>query len=118
MLLVLCCEPKPEPVIVTVDPAGAMLGEMPVIVAGEANEKVAPGLVMPCTVTVMGPLVAPEGTPTVMLVLLQLVMEVAVTPLNFTEDPATAAAVKPEPVRVTYPPTGAAGGDTAVMTGL
>jgi hypothetical protein len=69
-------------------------------------------------VTVIEPLVAPDGTATVILVFVQFVMEVAVTPLNFTELPATAESVKPDPLRVTYPPTGAAGGDTLVITGL
>src|SRR5205814_27450 len=100
-LLLLCCAPKPEPLIVTVAPAGAVLGEMPVITAGAPKVKAAPALVTPWTVTVIGPVVAPVGTPAVMLVLLQLVIEVAVTPLNFTDDPAMSPSRKPEPESVT-----------------
>src|SRR5262249_17949745 len=100
-VLLLCCEPKPEPEIVTMVPAGPLVGEMPLIETGWRTVNLAPVLVTPWVVTVIGPLVAPEGTPTVMLVLLQFVMEVAVTPLNCTELPATAASVKPDPERTT-----------------
>ena len=78
-----------------------MVGEILVTVAGALSVNDAPGLVTPWTVTVIGPPAAPEGTPAVMLVLLQLVMEVAVTPLNFTDEPAIAELRKPDPLSVT-----------------
>ena len=54
-----------------------------------------------------------------MLVSVQLVMPVlASTPLNFTNVEEVVPDVKPVPASVTDPPTGAAGGDTLVITGL
>src|SRR5258708_24218713 len=105
--------------MVTTAPAGPLVGEMFVMETGCPSVKGAPALVTPYVVTVMEPLVAPDGTVTVMLVSVQLVIPVlASTPLNFTNVEEVVPDVKPVPASVTDPPTGAAGGDTLVMTGL
>jgi hypothetical protein len=60
-------------------PAAAAFGEMLLIVGATANAT--PLLASPPTVTTTGPVLAPDGTGTAMLVLPQLVGE-AVVPLN------------------------------------
>jgi len=62
-------------------PAAAAFGEMLLIVGATANAT--PLLASPPTVTTTGPVVAPEGTGTAMLAVLQFVGE-AVVPLNVT----------------------------------
>ena len=75
---------KLAPVIVTVVPGGPDPGEKLLIVGGKTNVKLEPLVaVRPSTVTVMGPVVAPEGTVTVILVEL-LAVTVATVPLNCT----------------------------------
>ena len=71
------------PVIVTGVPTGPAAGFNPVMVGGVVTVKSTPGLAIPPTVTTTFPVVAPEGTGTVMLVELQFV-GVAAVPLNVT----------------------------------
>ena len=73
-MLLLCVGPKPVPVIVMVEPTGPTFGEMPVTESGPSTVKDTPALVIPFWVTVTGPLVAPVGTKTVMLVSVQEVI--------------------------------------------
>jgi hypothetical protein len=68
----------------------------------------------PATVTTTFPVDAPAGTTATILVVFQLVIDVAGIPLNATEpcvDP------NPEPVMVTAVPTSPEVGDTEVMLG-
>lgn len=73
-------------------------------------------LANPSSITDTVPLVAFDGTVTVILVSVQLVT-VAATLLNWTVLPL-ALGPKPEPFRVTVPPIGACGGDRLLMTGF
>lgn len=108
--LVPCVAPKFPPVIVTGVPAGpeAVLREEMLGGGGTVTVNGPPlalRLATPPIVTVTGPVVAPEGTTTVMLVVLQLVAVPAETPLNVTlltfwDGP------KFEPAMVTEVPTG------------
>jgi len=75
--------PKFVPVMVTGVPTRPDVGLSVVIDGGTVTVKVMPLLARPPTVTTTGPLVAPPGTGTVMLVSLQLV-GVADVPLNVT----------------------------------
>lgn len=70
----------------------------------------------PASLTDTEPLVVFVGTVTVMLLSLQAVA-VAATPLNKTWLPLEAVP-KPEPLNMTLPPMGAAGGPKLVITGL
>ena len=95
--------PKFVPVIVNGVPTGPEVGDRPVM-AGETL-KFTPLLATPATVTTTLPVVAPVGTFTVMLVLLQLVAVPALVPLKVTVlvpwlDPNVV------PVIVTAVPTG------------
>ena len=74
-------EPKFKPVMVTEVPAAPEVGEILLIVGATVNAT--PLLAKLATVTTTGPVVAPEGTGTAMLVLAQLVGE-AVVPLKVT----------------------------------
>jgi hypothetical protein len=80
-LLVPWVAPKFTPRIVTEMPTGPEIGESPLMPG--ATVKVTPLLVAAPTVTATGPVLAPLGTGTTMLVLLQLV-GLAATPLNLT----------------------------------
>ena len=82
-VLVNCDAPKFVPVMVTEVPIWAEEGFRLVIDGVGVTVKAEPLLAMPPTVTTTLPVVAPEGTGTVMLVLLQLV-GVAAVPLNVT----------------------------------
>ena len=107
---------KLVPVIVTVDPLPALVGINEVIVgAGITLKLVELVAVWPPTVTVIAPVVAPEGTEVVMLVLV-LVVTVALVPLNITVLFA-ALALKFVPVIVTDVPTGPLVGLKLVMVG-
>jgi hypothetical protein len=76
--------PKFVPVMVTADATGPEVDDRLVIVGGVTlTVKVTPLLAWPATVTTTGPVVAPEGTGTAMLVALQLV-GTAVVPLKVT----------------------------------
>jgi hypothetical protein len=114
--------PKFTPEIVTAVPTVPDVGETlliqgAVLAGGGATVtvKVAPLLGCPPTVTTTGPVVAPAGTGTTMLVALQLV-GVAAVPLNVT---VLVPRVPPklEPVIVTAAPTAPDAGDMLVMLG-
>ena len=104
------------PVITMEVPKGPELGERPVIVIPSMTVNETPLLVIPPSETVTEPLVAPDGTVAVMLVLLQEVV-LAVTPLNRTVL-LPWLAPKPLPVSVIEPPTGPADGVKLEMMGL
>lgn len=74
-------EPKFKPLMVTEVPAAPDVGEILLIVGATVNAT--PLLAKLATVTTTGPVVAPDGTGTAMLVFAQLVGE-AVVPLNVT----------------------------------
>jgi hypothetical protein len=76
-----CVCPKVMPEIVTEEPIRPAVGPIAVIFGTTGNGR--PFVENPLTVTTIGPVVAPVGTGTVMLVLLQEVGD-AVTPLNVT----------------------------------
>ncbi len=78
-VLVPCGFPKLNPLIVTVVPAAADGGDVPVITG--APLKAMPLLAKPATVTITCPVVAPGGTGVTMLVRLHVV-GVATIPLN------------------------------------
>src|SRR5215471_14534638 len=81
IVLLPCVEPKVVPVIVTAVPAPPEVGDRLVMLG--VTVKLTPLLAVPPTVTTTFPVVAPVGTGTTMLVLLQLV-GVAAVPLNET----------------------------------
>ena len=83
-VLVPCVEPKFVPVIVTDAPTAPDVGLRLVIVGVASTVKLDPLLATPPTVTTTFPVVAPAGTGTTMLVALQLLIVVAVVPLNVT----------------------------------
>jgi hypothetical protein len=111
-----CMSPKFAPLIVTEVPTGPVLGDNVVTLGGGAvTANVIPLLAIPPTVTTTGPVVAPAGTGTRRLVVLQ-VIGVAVVPLNRTLlDPCMPPKFAP-PI-VTGVPTGPVGGDKLVMIG-
>src|SRR5947199_6808325 len=102
--------------MVTEEPAGPEVGEMPVT-DRFSTEKGTLLLTTPAFVTVTGPLVAPCGTETVMLVSLHVRTGLASTPLNRTWLPAPCPMVKPEPLIMTVAPTCPVGGDRLEITG-
>src|SRR5579859_4872183 len=110
-VLVPCVEPKLEPLMVTDVVTDPEVGER--LVMTRNTVKVTPLLATPLTVTTTAPVVAPVGTGTTMLVMLQLV-GVAVVPLNFTVL-VPWVAPKFEPLMVTDAPTAPAFGDRLVM---
>jgi hypothetical protein len=108
-VLVLCVAPKLLPAIVTVPATGAWSGLSELIAGGGMTVNATPLLARLLTVTVTFPLVAPAGTTAVIDVAVQLVMLVAVTPLNLT---VLLGFCVPKllPLTVTVPPTGPAFG--------
>lgn len=83
-VLVPCVAPKFVPAIVTDAPANPEVGfRLAMLGAGIVTVKLAPALATPPAVTMTLPVVAPVGTVTTMLVVLQLVA-VAAAPLNAT----------------------------------
>ncbi len=105
-----------EPLIVTDVPTGPLVGENEVILgAAELVTVKVPELVAvpPGAVTLIFPVVAPEGTVTVILLPELTVKVVALVPLNFTE----VAPVKFEPLIVTDVPTGPLFGEKPEMVG-
>src|SRR5689334_5225710 len=82
-VLVPCIKPKFIPVIVTDVPTGPDVGFRLVIDGGIVTVNVTPLLAVPPTVTTTFPVVAPAGTGTTILVMLQFV-GAAVVPLNVT----------------------------------
>jgi hypothetical protein len=107
--------PKLAPVIVTAVPTDADVGFRPVIDGGTVTVKTTPLLARPPTVTTTGPVVAPLGTGTVMLVALHVV-GVAIAPLNITVL-VPFDAPKFAPLIVTDVPTGPDVGLSAVIAG-
>jgi hypothetical protein len=83
-LTVPCVVPKFVPVIVTEAPTAPEVGDKLVTVGVARTVNEVPLLDVPLTVTTTFPVVAPVGTFTTIDVLLQLVIEVAVVPLNLT----------------------------------
>ena len=103
-VLVPCVDPKFVPVIVTDAPTAPDVGLRLLIVGVASTVKLTPLLATPPTVTTTFPVVAPAGTGTTMLVALQLLIVVAVVPLNVT---VLVPCVDPKfvPVIVTDAPT-------------
>src|SRR4029077_5538610 len=111
-----CVDPKFAPLIVTDVPTAPDVGFKPVMLgAGVVTVKFTPLLATPPTVTTTFPVPAPAGTPTTMLVPLQLV-GVATVPANVT---VLAPCVDPKfaPLSVTGVPTAADVGFKPVMLG-
>jgi hypothetical protein len=103
------------PLIVTEVPTGPLFGLNPVIFgAGEEVTVNVPALVSlpPGAVTLIFPVVAPEGTVAVIL-LAELTVNVALVPLNFTEF----TPLRFEPLIVTEVPTGPLFGENPEMVG-
>src|SRR5437773_5937660 len=113
-VLVPCGYPNNKPLIVTVAPTGATGGETALIVTPMV--KTTPLLAFPFAVTTTGPVVAPEGTGTTMLVALQDV-GLAATPLKVTVL-GPCVAPKFDPVIVTDVPTVPELGVRVLMTGV
>jgi hypothetical protein len=103
-------------VIVTDVPTGPEVGDKLLMLGGTVRVNETPLLVSPFAVTSILPVVAPLGTGTTMLVLLQLVGAAAV-PLKVTP-PDPCVAPKFVPVTVTDAPIDPAVGDTLVILGL
>jgi hypothetical protein len=106
------------PVMVTIVPTGPVVGVKLVIVGGDDPVMVklaALVAVLPPTVTVIFPVVAPEGTVVVMLVAV-LAVTVAAVPLNFTAL-LEGVVLKFVPVIVTVVPTGPEAGAKEVIVG-
>ena len=116
-VLLPCDVPKFVPVIVTEVPTVPDVGERPVMfgVARTVNET--PFVETPLAVTTMFPVVAPVGTSATMDVALQLVIEVADVPLNFTP-PVPCEDPKFVPVIVTEVPTAPELGERLVIVGI
>jgi len=116
-VLVPCVEPKFVPVIVTEEPTAPEVGDKLVIVGVARTVNAEPPLATPPTVTTTLPVVAPVGTTATIDVLLQLVIEVAVVPLNVT---VLVPCVEPKlvPVIVTEEPTAPEDGERLVIDGV
>jgi len=104
--------PKVVPAIVTEVPAAPDVGERLAIYG--VTVKFTPLLVRPAAVTTTGPVVAPEGTVTEMLVAVQLLMFVAAAPLKVTVPDAP----KVVPAIVTAVPTGPEVGERLAICGV
>ena len=116
-VLVLCVLPKPEPETVTEVPTGPVVGLMVVMLGGGVTVKRTPLLATPPTNTTTFPVVAPCGTGTVMLVLLQF-EDLDCVPLNWTKlDMVPTVGPKLLPVIVIIPPIGPKVGLILVMLG-
>jgi len=107
--------PKFEPVMVMESPKLPEVGEMLAMLGANPTTNGTPLLTKPLTVTTTFPLLAPDGTGTPMLLLLQLVGTPA-RPLNVTVL-VPCEAPKLAPVMVMEVPTGATTGDTLLMLG-
>ncbi len=80
-----CVAPKFDPAITIDDPTAPVFGVNEVILGAAVTVNVTPELAMPpAAVTTTLPVVAPLGTVAVMLLAPQLVIVVALVPLNFT----------------------------------
>jgi hypothetical protein len=112
-----CVEPKFDPAMVTVAPTTPEVGDRVVILGAATTANVSPLLATPPTVTITLPVVAPLGTDALIEVAPQLVIVVAVIPLNFT---VLLPWVEPKfvPVMVTDALTAPVAGDRLVMAGV
>ncbi len=111
---------KFEPLIVTEVPTGPEVGENELIVgAGGLVTVKLPELVAvpPGVVTLILPVVAPDGTVAVILVGEFTVNEIAETPLNLTEVVVNPVPLKFEPLIVTEVPTGPEVGENELIVG-
>jgi hypothetical protein len=116
-VLVACEPPKPEPETVTDVPTGPVVGLTLMMLGGGVTVKSTPLLATPPTNTTTLPVVAPCGTGTVMLVLLQL-DDLDCVPLNWTKlEIVPTVGPKFVPVMVTMPPMGPDVGLMLVMLG-
>ncbi len=108
-------DPKPLPVIVTELPTGAAAGERLAMFGAGTTVKFTPTLATPETVTTTFPVVAPDGTGTIIFALAQLV-GVPGVPLNVT---VLVPCVAPKfvPVTVIAAPTAPDVGDKLVIFG-
>jgi hypothetical protein len=113
---VLWVEPKFVPVMVTDAPAAPVGGHRLVMLGAATTVKLTPLLFTPLAKTTKLPVVAPVGTVATIDVALQLVINVAVVPLNFTV-PMPWVEPKLVPVIVTDAPTAPVVGDKLVMLG-
>jgi len=111
-----CDAPKLVPVIVTLAPMTACVGDRLVMFGVGTTVKLAPLLALPPTVTITLPVVAPLGTVATIEVLLQLAILVAVVVLNLT---VLEPCVDPKfaPLIVTDAPTAPDVGDKLLMLG-
>ena len=111
-----CVEPKLVPVMVTEAPTAPEVSERLVMLGAATTVNETPLLAAPLTVTTTLPVVAPVGTFATIDVALQLVMLVAVVPLNLT---VLVPCVEPKlvPVIVTDAPTAPDVGERLVMLG-
>jgi hypothetical protein len=109
-------EPKFVPVTVTAAPTAPEVGDTLVMLGAATTVKLTPLLATPPTVTTTLPVVAPVGTVATIDVVLQLPIDVAVVPLNFT---VLEPWVEPKfvPVMVTDAPTAPEVGDRLVIVG-
>jgi hypothetical protein len=114
-VLVPCVVPKFAPVIVTDAPVAPDVGARLTMFEATVNQE--PLLTTPLTTTTTFPVVAPVGTVATIEVAFQLVIVVAVVPLNVT---VLVPCVKPKfvPVIVTDAPTPPDAGDRLVMFGV
>jgi hypothetical protein len=110
-----CAVPNPEPAIVTWVPKVPELGDTLVITGVEVTIKVKPLLANPSTVTATGPVVAPPGTVTTILVSVHPVAD-AIVPLKVT-GLLVCPGPNPEPLIVTYDPIAPADDERLVMVG-
>ena len=83
-VLVPCVDPKFDPVIVTDAPTAPEVGDRLVMLGAGTTVNDIPLLATPLRVTTTLPVVAPVGTVATIAVALQLVIVVAVVPLNVT----------------------------------
>ena len=115
-VLVPCVVPKFVPVIVTGAPTAPLVGDKLVMLGAATTVNEEPLLATPLTVTTTLPVVAPVGTVATIDVVPQLVIVVAVVPLNFTVL-VPCGVPKFVPVIVTEAPTAPELGDRLVMLG-
>jgi hypothetical protein len=108
--------PKFVPVIVTGDPTGPEGGDKLVMLGGGVSVNKTPLLCVPLTVTKTFPVVAPAGTFTAMLIVVQVSAAPAAVPLNVTVL-APCVPPKPLPVMFTEAPAAPAVGER-VMVGV
>jgi hypothetical protein len=106
--------PKFVPITVTTVPTGPLVGEkLETVGAGMTVKLLALDADPPDVVTVIGPVVAPDGTVAVIWVE-EFTVKLALVPLNLTE----LAPVNPVPVTTTVAPTPPVGGEKPEITGV